>query len=159
MKWLLTISALAGLLAAPAWAQPRRAPAPGLRAFERLRKMPPAQRQRVLEKLPPERRARLEAELENFNRMPAEQRQKLRKQYEEFRQLPPDQQDAARRLFRRFNTLPENRRPVVREEFLRFRTLTPEERRARINSDEFRNKYTRQEQQLLENLAKTMPAP
>jgi Protein of unknown function (DUF3106). len=132
-------------------------PAAGPGAFERLSKMPPAQRQHVLEKLPPERKAKVESRLEEYNNLPPAEKQRLHEQVESFHQLPPEKQDAVRRLFQRFNNLPEERRGTVRQEFQDLRRMSPEDRRARINSDEFRNKFTQNEQHLLDNLAKAMP--
>src|SRR3954471_4764240 len=44
-------------------------PGPGAaKVLERLSKMPPAQRERVMEKLPPERRDRVQRQLEEYNR-------------------------------------------------------------------------------------------
>ncbi len=126
-------------------------------AFERLSKMSPEQRQRVLEKLPPERKKQVEQRLEQYNKLSPEERERLREQYDVFRSLPPERQDAARRAFHRFNNLPDDRRPVVRQEFQKLRALPDDERRARMNSDEFRNKYSRNEQQLLADMTELLP--
>lgn len=157
----MVILALAWAL--PGTGQPRRGPAatsrlPGRpvprtagKALDRLNHMTPEQRRRMLQNLPPERRRRIEEQLDRYNSLPPEERESLRQRLDWFRGLPAERQEAARRLFRRFNSFPEDRRALLREEFRSLRELEPADRRARINSDEFRSKYTLAEQQLLQD--------
>ncbi len=150
------------VLAFAGMAQPRRGPArppvrspaarPG-KALDSLNRMSPEQRRRLLQDLPPERRKRVEEQLERYNNLPANERAHLREQLERFRGLPSERQEAARRLFRRFNNFAEDRRGLLKEEFRTLQELEPADRRARINSDEFRSKYTLAEQQLLQDYA------
>jgi hypothetical protein len=126
------------------------------KTVERLSKMPPKQRKQVLEKLPPERRAIVERRLEKYEKLGPAEKNQVRKQYDTFQHLPIEKQEALRRLYRRFNTLPEERRAPVGEELGRFRTMSSDERRARMNTDEFRNRYTQPEQQLLGQVARLM---
>ncbi|MDP2999508.1 MAG: DUF3106 domain-containing protein [Bryobacterales bacterium] len=163
VPWILA----AGLAAQAAFAQPKKNPnpkqlAPRPDAFsvvERFERMTPQQRQRFLGKLPPERKQQFEDRLDRYERMTPEQRQQVREQYELFQGLPKERQDALRRAFRQFNELPAGRRRVLRREYQRLRQLAGEGRRARINSDEFRNRYNLAEQQLLDDLAKLLPPP
>jgi len=168
MQTARTALLLALALVLPGLGQPRRGPgpAPGRaaapragRALDRLNRMPPEQRRRLLENLPPERRKRVEEQLEQYNRLPPQEREQLREQLERFRHLPPERQEAARRLFRRFNGFPEDRRTLLREEFGYLRELDPADRRGRINSDEFRSKYTLAEQQLLQDYSNLLLPP
>ncbi len=76
-----------------------------------------------------------------------------RKRRRRFRDWPPEQQEAARRLFRRFNIFPEDRRAMLKAEFGVLNELEPADRRARLNSDEFRSRYTLAEQQFLQDYA------
>lgn len=158
----------------PAWSQSRKGgaaaapvrpggvprPGPmGAKALERLSKMPPAQRERVMSRLPEERRQRLQRQLEQYNNMTPDQRERLHRQVEAFQQLPPERQDAARKAFRRYNNLPPARQDMVRDELQTLRGMSPEERRARMDSDEFRGKFKRHEQKVLEELADIVPQP
>lgn len=158
------------LLVWPLWGQPRRPPPavqgrPGIagpragRALDRLSRMPAEERRRLLEQLPPERRKRVEDQLERYNRLPPEERERLRQQLDRFGDLPPERQEAARRLFRRFTLLPEERRQLVQEEFRRLREMEPSERRARTNSDEFRSRFSSVEQQILRDYIELLPGP
>jgi len=127
--------------------------------LERFRRMPPEQRRRVLEQLAPERQKQFEERFETYDRLGPEERERLREQYQIFRQLPPERQEVFRRLYRKYSELPDDRRAVVGDEFHHLSALPEADRRARINSDEFRNKYTLSEQQLLQDLTKTVPSP
>lgn len=122
-----------------------RGPAP----VERLRRLPPAQRQKLLERLPPERRQRMERQLQELDQMTPGERQRLHDQYENFRHLPPEKQEALRGAFRRFNSLPPERREAIRKEMADFKSMTPLQRRERIQSDSFNERYSLEEQQVM----------
>lgn len=176
MRFLGSISAagiLAALvLAAPGECQLRRKPPaqrplrppvlpppPGLAIIDRLERMTPEERDRALSKLPPERRKRVEERLAEFDSLPPAERERLRNRLETFTQLPPERQDATRRLFARFNLLTQERRQVVREEFRRLLTMDEAGRRARIDSDESRSRFTPAEQQLLQDFSALLVPP
>src|SRR5258707_4555757 len=134
------------LAAAPAWAQGKRAgvnrkmperPArPDLRAVERIEKMPPAQRRAELAKLPPERRQQMEQRLERLSKLTPEQRAALNKRYEQFQHLPPDRRDA------------------VRSEIQHLRSLPEAERKARLNSDDVKKRFSSHGQHLLHDASR-----
>jgi hypothetical protein len=165
------VGLLAALTVAPAAALQVRRPPPGPRVvrppmrppgktiIDRLEKMAPAERDRVLSKLPPERRKKVEEGLQRFRQLPPSERENLGNRLERFGQLPPERQAAARRLFARFNLLPEDRKPLVGEEFQLLRQLEEADRRARLNRDEFRSRFTLAEQQLLHDFAKLLEPP
>ena len=163
MRRLLTIGVAALALAAAGWAQPvpGRRPGPDARGpraaarrrlIERWNQMTPAERRRALEKLPPERRRAIEERLERFRNMPPGERQQLQRRLERFNELPPGSQEAARRLYQRFATLAPERRRSLRQEFNRLREMPEAERQARMESQEFRNRFDPKEQQLLHDL-------
>jgi hypothetical protein len=129
---------------------------PGAAQFERFQKMTPQQREKWLNNLPPDRKEQIERRWESYQKLPDEDKDRLGKQLENFRQLPPERQAAVRRLSQRFNDMPDDRKSMLKDEMQALRELEDDERRARINSDEFRNKYTSHEQQLLEDLSKVL---
>ena len=162
MSRLLTVTIAFLLLAGSAVAQaakpgPRamgKRPGPGRRAIivDRWNRMSPEERDKALGKLPPARREHIERQLERYNNLTPEERRELRQRYETFNQLPPVRQEQARKLFRRFSMLPAERRQPLREEFDSLRAMPEADRRARLNSDEFRGKYSGREQDLLRDL-------
>jgi len=133
--------------------RPRRI-SPGL---ERFRKMTPEERQRALDRLPPERKKILEERLNKFNQLSPDERKRLAEKYDEFQQLPPEQQEHYRQIFRRFREMPEERRSVLRDEAVALRDLPEPERRNRMQSEEFKKKYSEKERKLLEDLAGAVP--
>jgi len=137
--------------------RPKKAASPQARKqLDRLNKMTPAERNRFLSTLPPERRKLAEKRIEEYNKLTPQQREKLADRVENFQSLPPERQNQVRRLMRQFNDLPVDRKPLLRRELVDLRELSEEDRRARINSDEFRNKFTPKEQELLSGLSQTM---
>ena len=141
-----------------ALAQSRRQIAPHA-LLDRLNRMKPAQRERALQRLPPERRRMVEERLDRYNRMSPEERARLRGQYDIFQELRPEDKDAVRKLFRRFSRFPDDRRTAMRDELDELRKLGEAERRARMGRDEFRNRFSVPERRLLENLSGLLPAP
>lgn len=140
------------LLSGVANAQARR-PMPRPGPIERLNRMTPEQRQRALNRLPADRRARVEQRLERLNAMPPAARERLSHEYEEFQKLPPEKQQAVRKAFRDLNHLPEDRRPVIRREAMRLRNATLEDRAKRLDSEEFRHDFNEDEQRVIRDLS------
>jgi hypothetical protein len=66
--------------------------------------------------------------------------------------LPADQKAELDRRFQEFQKLPPVRRQAVRDELQTLRALRPVERRARINSPEFREQYSPEEIQLMRDV-------
>jgi predicted Fe-S protein YdhL (DUF1289 family) len=128
-------------------------------ALDRWNSMSPEQRERALQKLPPERQQQIRRRLERFNSLPKEEQDRLRSRYERFSSLPPDRQQTVRRQIRNWSQLPDERRPVVSREFDQLRRLTPEERQARIQSDEFRARFSPHEQRILSDLSDNLALP
>ena len=97
--------------------------------------MPEAQRQRVLAKLPPRWRARIENRLEKYNQLPQAEKDRLRQQAEAFQSLPPEKQDAVRRNFpRESGIFPTTGRHQSGGSAL---GMSEEERKIRMESEEF----------------------
>lgn len=160
MKLLYSTLILASALLAPAgevWAQARKGPIPRpeqvkpkrksqaqkkeqrAQEIDRFQKMTPAERRQALDKLPPERRARIEQRLERtemrLQRMKPAERQNLRRRYESFQALPAD------------------RKQAVRQEIRQLRALSPEERKKRLQSPETKKRFNEDERRLLEEVS------
>jgi hypothetical protein len=109
----------------------QRPPALPTPALQRLANMTPEQRQKALSRLPPDRRDRVEDQLGKLDRLPADQRAKLLQRYDEFQGLPRDRQ------------------ATVRSELQALRKLPTPQLRERLNSPEFQEKFSPEEQRLL----------
>ena len=179
MRLSLTARAVVALLlGAPAWAfrpQPARPPAKqakpqkpkgnnkngpkvlGPAPVEQLRHMSPEDRQRFLDSLPPARRQRLQERLNQYEQIPPAQRQRLEKTYEKFQQLPPEKQDLMRQGFRGFSQLSPDRRQALREEMRNLRSLSAADRKKRETSGDFKNRYSPEERQIMDQMTQFAP--
>jgi hypothetical protein len=128
----------------------------GPNALDRWNRMSPEQRQRALEKLPPERRKQLEDRLERWNQLPKEQQERLRERYERFSSLPADKQQLVRQQYNRFRQLPPERQQELNREYAQLRDLPGPQRQERLNSDEFRSRFSPEDQQILRDLSENL---
>jgi len=126
-------------------------------SIDRWNRMSPAERERQLAKLPPDRARMIRQRILRYNQMNPEEQQALRERYQTFSQLPPDKQEIVRGRLREFRTLPGARRPVVHGEVEQLRLMPEAQRQARMNGDEFRNRYSPQEQQIIRDLSTYLP--
>lgn len=124
--------------------------------LDRWNKMSPDQREKALAKLTPERRQQMRERLDRFNALPKEEQDRMRRRYDRFSHLGPEKQAVVKRQIQAFINLPEQRRPGLSREFEKLRRMPADERKARINSEEFRNRYSPREQQLLADLSDAM---
>jgi hypothetical protein len=141
--------------------RPNRAPRlanPGA-VVQRLMRMTPEQRERALQKLPPERQARIREQLQRFDSLPKAEQERRLQLGATFANLPPETQNLVRRQIRAFNQLPEDRRRIVGAAFQRLRRLPPAERQARMARPAFQNRFTPEEQQMLSDLSENLPPP
>jgi len=157
------------LAAAVVWMAPyillgqQAKPAPKLAnpttVVQQLMRMTPEERERALEKLPPQRQALIRERLQKFDSLPkAEQERRLRLG-EIFASLPLEKQDLVRRQIQAFNQLPDDRRRLVGSAFQRLRRMPEERRQAAIGSEQFRNRFTPAELQMITDLSENLPPP
>lgn len=123
----------------------------------RFMNMTPEQREKALSKLPPQRRENIQKRLNELEKLPPEARTRLMNAAEMLRAMPPERQQMVRQALRRFQQMPEERHAVVQTEMQKMEPLTDEQRRERMNSEEFRNRYTPAEQQMMRNMLEVVP--
>jgi hypothetical protein len=141
---------------------PPKAPAPGppgagknrRTIIDRWNRMSPEEQQKFLAKFPPDKRKKVEERLNHYKNLPLEERSRP----QTFSQLPPEKQNQARRAWAQYGRLPKDRQPMLRDEFENLRTMPKAGRSARINSDEFRNKYNANEQSILRDFSSVLSA-
>jgi hypothetical protein len=100
----------------------------------RLMNMTPEEREKALANLPQQRRQALEQRLARLDQLPPEQRAELDRRFQEFQKLSRVRQQA------------------VRDELQTLRGMRQPERRARINSPEFREQYSPEEIRLMKDV-------
>ncbi len=103
-------------------------------AIDRFLSLPPEEQRRMLQQLPPDRRRQLQRTLQALEL------------------LSPDERDLLRGRVQRFAAFPQDRRPALRAELRYLRGLMPEDRQRRMASDDFRQKYTPEELQFLQEV-------
>jgi hypothetical protein len=147
---------------APATSQPEqdKAAAQAQRednAIERWNRMSPEERERELAKLPPARAQAIRQRIWQYNHMKPEEREALLQRYQAFSELPPDKQEIVRERLREYKQLPAERRPVIHREVEQLRLMTEAQRQARMKSEEFRNQFSVQEQQIIKDVFRYLP--
>jgi Protein of unknown function (DUF3106) len=130
---------------------------PGDRALRRFSRMTPEERQRWLATLPPKRRQQILQKFRRFQNLPPDDRDRVATRLERLHSLPPERQTEVRRSLQQLQTLPDDRKITIRREMRRMGALPDEERLARMNSPEFRNFYSPDEQQMMKNLSEVLP--
>jgi hypothetical protein len=146
----------------PAQAQPGRGANPGNRQSEQLQKlleMKPEDRDKALQSLPPQRRQNIERRLGEIEKMAPARRTRVLTQLEMLNSLPIQKQQQVRRSIRLLGELPEDRKALIRQELQRMAPMPDEQRREHMNSEEFRNRYSVTEQQMMSNLSEVTAAP
>lgn len=128
-------------------------------AASRLMRMTPEQRERALEKLPPERQNRIRRQLQRFDNLSSDDQAAVLKRYERFSQLSPEKQNLVRRQMQSLNQLPPRRRQAIARELQNMGSLSESERRNLLNSDDFKSKYSPEEQKMIGDLSEYMLPP
>ena len=128
-----------------------------LNPVERLSQMTPEQRERILEQLPPQRQAQMRQALERFDRLPPAARERISRQVQSLTALPPAQQRTINQAIFSLNHLPEDRKGPVGKELRSLLNLPPEERTAVLASDDFKKRFSPEEQKIVSDLATNLP--
>src|SRR5260370_36095295 len=90
---------------------------------DRWNRMSPEERQKLLAKLPPDRRQKIEEQLNQYKNLTPEQRKDMRTRLQMFNQLPPEKQTQARRVWGQYGRRPQDRPPLLRNEFANLRSM------------------------------------
>jgi hypothetical protein len=130
---------------------------PGEQLFDKLARMKPEDREQALSKLPLAQRAKIEQRIRNFQQLPPAAQERRLDRLERLNSLPPQRQSDVRRSMNQLKDLPEDRKTAVNRELRNMSGMVDDERRAYMNTDEFRNRYSPAEQQMIGNLAEILP--
>ncbi|HWF10160.1 MAG TPA: DUF3106 domain-containing protein, partial [Bryobacteraceae bacterium] len=77
---------------------------------------------------------------------------------ERLNSLPPRRQNQVRRSMRDLNALPGDRKKAVNQELQRMSSLPDADRQAHMNTDDFRNRFSPSEQEMIGNLNELLPS-
>ncbi|MDQ2949959.1 MAG: DUF3106 domain-containing protein [Acidobacteriota bacterium] len=119
--------------------------------------MSPEERQKALANLPPERAEKLRKQLNDYNNMTPQQQAAAREQLNAFRNLPPEHQEKLRKAFSKFSGEPADRQQEMRQELNQLRGLPEAERKARLNSAEFKDRFNNNERKIVHEMSDLLP--
>lgn len=125
--------------------------------IDRVLKMSPEERERWLSTLPPEKRQNIERQLDAVRKLPQTLQNRRLLQAQMLQSLPPQRQNQVRRSINQFSQLPDDRKALINRELQKISPLSDEDRRAYMNTEEFRNRYSANEQQIMGNLSEITP--
>lgn len=126
---------------------------PGEQVFDKVMRMSPEEREKALSKLPPARRAQIEQRIRNFQNLPPAAQERRLDRLERLNSLPLQRQNQVRKSMKDLQQLPEDRKAAINRELRQMAPMSDEERRSHMNTEEFRNRYSPSEQQMMSNLA------
>ncbi len=127
--------------------------------LQKLLEMKPEDRDKFLQGLPPQRRQNIEKRLGEIEKMAPARRTRVLTRLEMLNSLPLQKQQQVRRSMRQLQELPEERKGLILRELQQMAPMTDEQRREHMNSEEFRNRYSVTEQQMMSNLSEVTPEP
>ena len=145
-----------GMPAAKATVNPELRPG-SAENLERLLKLSPEERSRALSSLPPLRRAQIEKRLNTFQQMSDPVRARALEHLRRMQSLPPDKQAQVRASAQKLAVMEQPRRRQINRQINQLRPLSDAERRAAMDTDEFRSQFTPEEQQMIENICLVTP--
>lgn len=121
--------------------------------------LPLEQQEKLLEsdphfrQLAPDRQAALKDRLRKFNSLPPQQRERALQRMQIMAKLTPDQRKQIREANQQLETLPPQRRVMVHASLRKLRQMPPAQREQELQSPEFRNTFSDQEQNIIRQLA------
>lgn len=119
----------------------------------------PEQRDRVIEKLDPQRQQAIRKQLEYFDSLPKDQQQMMITRIERFSAMPPEKKRAFMQQMQALNQLPPDRRGMVGGALRRLQMMNDQQRAAVLNSPEFKGRFSPQEQQIISDLSEVLLPP
>lgn len=125
----------------------------------RLFQATPEERERAIEKFPPARQAAIRKNLEWFDRLPRAQQELVLKRSERLAELPPEKQRAFRQQMQALNRLPVERRQAVGQALRRLQVMPDGERAKVLAGEEFKNRFSADEQKIIMDLSEVMLPP
>jgi hypothetical protein len=140
--------------ARPQNAAPKPDNHPGEQLFTRLERMTPVEREKALSQLPPARRAQIEKRIQNFQKLPPAVQERRLDRLERLNSLPPLAQAQVRRSVNQLQNLPDDRRRAINQELRRMSVMPEDERQPYMNSEDFHNRFSPSEQQIVSDVAK-----
>jgi len=122
----------------------------------RLYRASPEERERALEKLPAKMQEQFRTRLKWFDNLPPNQQRLVLNRTDRFAALPAERQTAIKEQFTALNKLPQERKTAI-VRALRSLEVMPDEQRSRLlGSDDFKSRFSPEEQKIIADLSEVM---
>jgi hypothetical protein len=125
----------------------------------RLFRTTPDQRDRVLEKLPQAQQERARQLLAWYDRLPKAQQEIVLQRQERWDSLPPERRREVQQSIRALQSLTPERRQAVNQAFRRLQTMPEDQRTQVLNSDQFKSRFSPDEQKIVLDLSEIILPP
>lgn len=125
----------------------------------RLYRMTPEERERALEKWPLAQQQAIRNQLQYFDSLPKDQQQVMLSRTERFAALPPEKKRAFMQQMQAVNQLPPERRQMVVGALRRLQSMSDSQRVIILNSPQFQNRFSPEEQKMINDLSEVMLPP
>jgi hypothetical protein len=133
--------------------------------LRRYKDLPPEEQERALQndpafrRLPPMQQQRLRQRLQHFSSLPPDEQLRVLNRMETWEHLTREQKEQARQIFVEMRELPPARRYQVRQAIRELRALPPDQREREIDSDQYRNRFTDHERDMIRGITRLPLAP
>jgi hypothetical protein len=131
---------------------------PGEQILGQLSHMTPEERERALAAFPPARRAQIEQRIRNFEKLPPAAQARTLDRLSRLNSLPQQRQNEVRQSMKDLQQLPPERKTAIQQEMRRLTNMPTQRREVRMNSEDFRSRYSPEEQRMIGNLAEILPS-
>ena len=112
----------------------------------------PEQRENALAVFPADRQADIRKQLAWFDSLPKAQQDIQIRRLEHYAALPPDKKIIVGAQVQAFNKLPQEQQAAIRRVLTNFENLSGSQRAVRLNSPDFKSRFSPEELKIIENL-------
>jgi len=133
--------------------------------LRRYKDLPPEEQERALQndpafrRLPPAQQQRLRQRLQHFSSLPPDEQLRMLNRMDTWEHLTREQKQQARQIFLQMRELPPARRYQVRQAIRELRAMPPDQREREIDSEEYRNRFTDREREMIRGITRLPLAP
>ena len=133
--------------------------------LRRYKDLPPEEQEHALQndpafrRLPPAQQQRLRQRLQRFSSLPPDEQLRVLNRMETWEHLTREQKQQARQIFAEMRELPPARRDQVRQAIRELRAMPPDQREHEIDSDQYRNRFTDHERDMIRGITRLPLAP
>lgn len=125
----------------------------------RLFQATPEERERAIEKLPQAQQERVRNLLKYFDSLPKDQQAIMIRRTERLNALSPEKRRAFQQQMQNMNSLPPDRQQAVRGALRRLQVMPEEQRIKVLNSEQFKSRFSPDEQRMIADLSEVMVPP